>query len=168
MMKQTGENLFMIGYTGNGVAFLFNSTDYEKVASRKWYLSKRGYITTKIARRNVPLHKILIPVDSGYDIDHISGDRLDNRRSNLRVCTHQQNCFNQKKRTTNTSGYVGVCRKKGTAKYEAYIHHHARKIYLGLFDSPEEAARARDKAAIEHFGMFARLNFLRPGLQVYV
>jgi hypothetical protein len=168
MTKKLNNKTSMIGYTGNGVAFLFDAEDYETVSNRTWHLSKRGYITTKILRKNVPLHKLLIKADKGYDIDHISGDKLDNRRGNLRICSHQQNCFNQKKRITNSSGYVGVCKKKGMNKYEAYINYNAKKIHLGLFENAEKAAVERDKAAIKYFGEFARLNVIKTGCHSHV
>ena len=98
------------------------------------------------------LHRLLFPEAAEYEIDHINGDKLDNRRQNLRLCTHQQNAFNQKRRRTNTSG----C-------YEAYIHHHGRKHHLGLFPDALLAARMRDCVARLLFGEYARLNFPKGG-----
>jgi len=96
--------------------------------------------------------------DEGSDVDHISGDKLDNRRGNLRICSHQQNMFNQKMRCTNSSGYYGVSRSSKTGKFEAYLHIDGRKKYLGTYDSAEQAAVARDAAAVRFFGDYARLN----------
>lgn len=146
-------------HTRNGVSFLVSTEDLHWVIKHNWHLSKRGYITTKINRKNVCLHKMILEVDVGFDIDHINGNKLDNQRENLRVCTHQQNCFNQKRRSTNTTGFIGVSKKKGMEKFEAYIHYCGKKFYLGLFDSVDEAARIRDRAALEKYGEYARLNF---------
>jgi len=97
------------------------------------------------------------------EIDHINGDKLDNRRSNMRIVTHQQNAFNQKRRCTNTSGYIGVSGVKDSDSYEAYIHIHGRKHHLGVFNNARNAARTRDCVAKLIFGEYARLNFQKAG-----
>jgi hypothetical protein len=146
-------------FTGDGTKFLFDMADAGIVASRGWHLSKRGYIAGKEKRRERPLHKLLITVDSGLDIDHISRNKLDNRRSNLRVCDHHENCFNQSLRRNNTTGYIGVSFARNVGKYESYIHCDGVKYGLGYYASPEEAAFVRDSAALSMFGEFSRLNF---------
>ena len=154
---------YCTGITSQGVKFFYDPEDEELVRRHTWVLSKRGYIITSVNRKKVCLHRMLIPADRGFDIDHINGDKLDNRRCNLRVCTHQQNTFNQKCRCTNTSGYMGVSKHKAANKYEAYINLSARKIYLGLYETAEEAARVRDRAALFYYGEFANLNFKGEG-----
>lgn len=146
-------------FADNGTRFIFDLCDSELVQSRGWHLSKRGYIAGKEKRRERPLHKLIISVDSCYDIDHANGDKLDYRRSNLRICSHQQNCFNQKLRQNNTSGYIGVSFAKNVGKYESYIHHNGRKNLLGYYETALEAALVRDRKAIELFGEYGRLNF---------
>lgn len=152
-------NQFCVGYTSNGVAFFFDCEDSELIQRHNWMLSKRGYITCKIKRKNVCLHKLLIKCDSSFDIDHISGNKLDNRKSNLRVCTHQENLFNQRIRSTNKTGFAGVAWHDGAKKYEAYVHCAGKKHYLGLFHNAEDAAIARDSKARELYGEFANPNF---------
>lgn len=151
-------------YTDGGVRFLFDTCDSELVQSRGWHLSRRGYIAGKENRRERPLHKLMIAVDSSYDIDHANGNKLDYRRKNLRVCSHQQNCFNQKLRSNNSTGYTGVSFAKNIGKYESYIHHNGCKYGLGYYDTAEEAAVARDQKALELFGEFSRLNFPREAV----
>ncbi len=153
------DGLLVTGYTRKGEQFLFDIEDWPFVKTHTWYISKRGYVVTRIKRKTVTMHRILLGDTTGFDVDHISGDRLDNRRGNLRLCTHQQNMFNQRKRSTNTSGYTGVSLMKNIKRYEAYIHFGGKKHNLGLFDNPLEAALARDGKAISLFGDFARLNF---------
>lgn len=126
-------------------------------------LGKRGYPVTHIKRKTCPLHRVLLDFPYGNDVDHISGDKLDNRRANLRVCTHRENMRNQKMRNTNTSGYMGVSYLRCAGKYEAYVHCDGKKHYLGLFASPREAALARDRAARTLFGQYARLNLPQEG-----
>lgn len=151
--------------TRKGETFYIDDEDYPIVQGRAWYITKRGYVATSIRKdgkvNNVNLHRLLIKTDGNVDVDHINGNKMDNRRTNLRICTHQQNSCNQKKRSTNKSGYTGVSFFKATGQYEAYIWCNYKKIYLGLFDSAVEAAMARDKAALIYHGQYARLNFGR-------
>ena len=150
---------YITGLTKKGVEFYFDIEDFDKVKKHAWYLSKRGYITTNIKRRARPMHKFLLGDIKNAEVDHISGNKLDNRRRNLRICTHQENMFNQKRKCTNTTGFVGVSYIKRVGRYEAYVHCGGKKHYIGLFNSPEDAAKARDKKASILFGEFARLNF---------
>lgn len=151
--------LFVRGHTKNGVSFIFDINDYEEVIKHTWYLSKRGYIATSVKRRATPMHKVLLGDTTGFDVDHISRDKLDNRRNNLRLCTHQENSFNQKKRNTNTTGFMGVSFMKHVGRYEAYVHFNGKKYHMGLHNNAFDAAVARDEGAIHFFGEFAHLNF---------
>jgi hypothetical protein len=98
--------------------------------------------------------------------DHINGDGLDNRRQNLRSCTHAQNFWNaQKQRQTCTSPYKGVTRRRNArlAPWQAAIRIDGKSHYLGSFPSEWEAAMAYNQAATEYFGAFARLNVMDGG-----
>lgn len=92
-------------------------------------------------------------------IDHINGNKSDNRISNLRECTKAQNGQNKPKLSNNTSGYKGVFINPKSGKYIAKIRIDGDLCYIGTFDTPELAAKAYDKAALENFGEFANLNF---------
>ena len=94
--------------------------------------------------------KVLVDID---DFD------LDNRRINLRSCTASENRSNRVMSKYNTSGYRGVYWSKHTNKWCARIQINRKGIYLGLFTSKKEAAKAYDAAALEHHGEFASLNF---------
>jgi hypothetical protein len=95
------------------------------------------------------------------DVDHRNGDGLDNQRANLRICTHSQNMYNAKKRSTNTTGFKGVYRSrtKHIVRFRAQIQIHRKQIYLGSYSSLEDAARAYDNKAREIYGEFANTNF---------
>lgn len=97
--------------------------------------------------------------EDGFWVDHINGDTLDNRRSNLRLCTVSGNNHNRMKSKNNTSGYKGVSWLKQNQKWRAYIKVNSKDKHLGCYLDKEDAARAYDKAAKEYFGEFARLNF---------
>lgn len=93
-----------------------------------------GYLTIMYKGKNYSLHRIVFLLEDGKfpdeQIDHINGNRGDNRRSNLRKVTHQQNCWNKKS--------IGACRhKKG--KYVSYVDHDGKRIHLGYFKTREQA-----------------------------
>jgi len=148
-----------------GMIALVDDGDYAGVvAAGKWcaVASTRGgtyYAVHSIVRASggrvlQRMHNFL----TGWSLtDHVNGDGLDNRRGNLRQATHAQNMGNQRLRSNNTSGYKGVSRSN--QKWQAHVFPAGRSVYLGRFATPEEAARAYDDAAAEHFGEFARLNF---------
>jgi hypothetical protein len=155
------ENGYGVASFAKGDAFLFDIADLPLIQRHTWHPGKRGYPATHIRCRTVVLHRLLFPEADGVEIDHINGDKLDNRRANLRACTHQQNGFNQKRRQTNTSGYIGVSFSPRLGCFEAYIHHNGKKHHLGLYADSAAAARVRDCVARLLFGEFARLNLPR-------
>lgn len=144
--------------------------DYERVAKYSWridgtqrlYVSRTFWDGSTPGGRNVHtmLHRfILSPIPKGMVVDHINGDGLDNRRCNLRLATPAQNSANQKRMSTNTTGFKGVSFYKRMGRWRATITVQRQKISLGYFDNPIDAARAYDTAAIELSGEFAKTNF---------
>ena len=109
------------------------------------------------------MHRQILNTPDGYDTDHIDGDTLNNRRSNLRIATRVQNNGNARLNKRNTSGYRGVSYDKTRMKWAAYIWKNNRKYFLGRFSTSEEAAIAWNNAALEYFGEFAKLNEVKNG-----
>ena len=109
------------------------------------------------------MHRIIANAKEGESVDHVNGNPLDNRKENLRVCTMSQNLANQKLRKDSTSGFKGVSKNQSkTNPWRAYINRKdgkkTKQYHLGLFKTPEEAARAYNEKAKELFGDFAKLN----------
>lgn len=121
-------------------------------------LNSNGYIRISIDKKLYYAHQLIYLFHHGNMpkcIDHISGDKSDNSKENLRIASVQENARNQKKRTDNTSGYKGVA-KSGKEKFRAYITIDKKQRWLGSFDSSEAAHAAYCKASKEEFGEFAR------------
>lgn len=119
-------------------------------------------VTTNGKWGYLQMHRLILGLsDPRVQVDHRNRDGLDNRRANLRVATNSQNHANQDKPITNTSGYKGVSRNRTNKLHPwfAQIGVNRKQLYLGCFSTPAEAALAYDRAALQHFGEFARLNF---------
>ncbi len=137
--------------------------DFEFVNQWKWNYHRKGYaIRTDRSskKRTVYMHKE-IAVRAGIcrrelQADHKNGNKLDNTRSNLREATNQMNQANVSRQKNNSTGFKGVSFKKSLQKWVARIGVNRTRIHLGYFSTPEEASEAYTKAAILHFGEFAR------------
>jgi len=118
---------------------------------------------TLYARRGpnpkVLMHCLLLDVPPGMERDHRDGNGLNNQKNNLRKCTRSQNQCNARKHRNGTSSiYTGVSLDKRSGKYRARITIEKEVLNLGRFETQEEAARVRDRAAKQHHGRFAKLN----------
>lgn len=107
------------------------------------------------------LHRLIVNCPDNMVVDHINGNTLDNRKSNLRICTKLQNQYNQKKhKGKRHSKYKGVTYRKEliSKPWEAFIYPNGKHIRLGYFKTELEAAEAYNKAAVEYYGKYAKLN----------
>ena len=107
--------------------------------------------------KHIILHRFILDCPKGMIVDHISGNTLDNRRENLRICTPAENSRNYKKPKTNTSGYKGVSWDKKSLKWRAAIGFNNKVIHLGFFSSAEEAHSAYIKASKKYHLDFGRI-----------
>lgn len=133
--------------------------DYELFMSRRWYVSENNYVVSQ-RQPYASLHRLLMNAPEDMSVDHLNGNTLDNRKSNLRICTQFQNMANRKMNLNNKSGYKGVHWDATRSKqWAASIGVNNQKINLGSFPEARWAAMAYDLAAQHYFGDYARLNF---------
>lgn len=115
-----------------------------------------GYLKGYALGKTMTAHRVAMALQLGYwpegEIDHINGEKSDNRACNLRVVTKSENQRNSKRRSDNKSGHVGVY-KKGK-RWSAYINKNGKRTYLGGFSNIEDAIEAR-KAAQKKLGGFS-------------
>lgn len=152
---------------GKGHYALIDDSDIERVIGKYIrlkliagmpYAAIRHTIVGK-QRKESYLHRYLLDEPENKFVDHINGDTLDNRKDNLRLCNHQDNMRNSKKRKHSRQLYKGiVLLNNGT--YTARISINGKYKYLGRFETAIHAALAYNEAAKKYFGEFARLNDL--------
>jgi hypothetical protein len=145
-----------IKLTKNKVAQV-SDEDYSKISKRRWQYHSKGYA---ISGGDL-MHRVIMEVKKGQYVDHVNGNKLDNRRENLRVCTLSQNNMNRKGYNGKTSKYKGVSRHKQTGKWIACITVKKKQTYIGLFVTQEDAALAYNKKAKSLHGEYATLNEVR-------
>ena len=138
---------------------------YDWAKDMKWYYSKTpngGYVMSqRIDGKQRLVHRLIMKPLPGMIVDHKDGNRLDNRRSNLRVCTYSQNQGNSRPRRS-WKKYKGIYFEQihPNRPWRAYISDKLYLMALGSYATDEEAALAYDIAAIQLFGEYAKTNLL--------
>lgn len=149
---------------GGDIVAKVDDADFERLNVHRWHRHPRtraeGWYAVRYDCKDgrsttIYMHREILRAPSGVLVDHISGDPLDNRRSNLRLASHKQNSANSAHRRRALPR--GVYPKNG--KFVARISRNGVFSYLGTFSDAVEAARAYDRAAVVEHGEFARLNF---------
>lgn len=146
---------------GRGLFALIDAEDYPKVKDYSWHIAcqKKPYPARSIKKNGSNalefMHRVILNPPDGMFVDHIDGDRLDNRKCNLRICTDTQNRWN-KKMNVGSSTFKGVHKNGG--RWRATISANGIKYQLGSFGTEIEAAIAYNMKAKELHGEFAKLN----------
>lgn len=155
-----------IGYTADNHQFLFDKEDYELIKNYKWWINNTGYLMTTVTLnpgehgKNILFHRLVMGVLDNPDvvIDHIKHNILDNRKSELRICSQKENTRNLKVSCVNTSGVTGVYYIKHTKKWNAYLEINHQRINLGYYNNFDDAVKARKNAEEKYFGEYSYDN----------
>ena len=144
---------------GDGFYAYVDAADYEWLSRWKWYMCSGGYAGRNENRKTILMHRQIMQPPEGMLVDHIDGSKANNCRSNLRLCTRPENQRNARKERGCASQYKGVFYDKRCNKWFAKYRYQGKYHGLGYYDLEVDAARAYDRAAVQWYGEFARLNF---------
>lgn len=137
---------------------LVDNDDIERIFKHSWCMHTHGYAQCRSNKKILLMHRFIMGAKPGQVIDHINGNKLDNRKKNLRFCTMSQNFANRPITISNSTGYKGVDWREERKKFRARIRINYKNIFLGYFDTAEEAAKRYNREAKRLFGEFALLN----------
>ena len=143
----------------NGIKFYIDKSDEMLVRKYKWSVAcdKNGYYTV-VTSKGLKLHTLLMNTPREMEVDHIDLDRMNNRRENLRLCTHQQNQCNKPLQKNNTSEVSGVGYYPPRHKFRARIKVCQHDVHLGYYETFDEAVMARNVGMACMFGEYGRYN----------
>lgn len=149
--------------TKKGQEILVDDCDFEELSRDRWYVDGKGYArrnSTKAEhgngrRKGVLMHRKIMGFPVGFEIDHQNHNKLDNRKSNLRIVTTSQNQMNRPVQSNNRLGIKGIHYCNTRKKFVAQIKINKKKINLGRFTTIEAAVEARKQAEIKYHGDFA-------------
>ena len=149
-----------VGYChlSNGDVVTFDTEDYDKIKEYRW--SKSGKTHVQCSKWNgtkyvtLYIHRLIMDCPDGMVVDHINGDKLDNRKCNLRVCTQQENSWNARISSRNKYGYKGVYFDARNNSYTARVNIGKKTHHIGSFKTLTDAINARLTWEMEHWGEF--------------
>lgn len=132
--------------------------DYLRLIKHKWY-ENDGYAITYQKGKRIRMHRLIMNAPDGINVDHRDTDKLNNQKSNLRLCTTTQNNRNGTLRKDNTTGYKGVSIEPSTGYFRPNVYKDGVALSFGNFKDIHHAALARDLWALDLYGEFASTNF---------
>jgi len=143
----------------NGMVAYVDAADYDELSKYAWSSVSGGYAGRREKGALVLMHRQIMNPPEGMVVDHIKGNRLDNTRAHLRVCTAWENSQNRVKHPGATSRHIGVYYRADRKKWVGLIRLEGKPRQIGSYNDELEAARAYDHVAVQHLGDNARLNF---------
>jgi len=163
-----------------GQVALVDDDDYERLMQWKWQAQRdpktRSFYAVRTSKKTDPgdydrcaryhiyMHREIMHAQPEQQCDHKNHTGWDNRKANMRLCTHGENCHNREKYKEGSSRHKGNSQHKGVSwhkrdcKWRAYIRYKGHQYSLGYFTDEDEAGLAYNKAALKYFGEFAHLN----------
>jgi hypothetical protein len=149
-----------------GYEAIIDDDDFARLSVHTWWAHARNckgrvYVRayTTIKKRTILMHRFILDVLDGVEVDHIDRNPLNNVRANLRLCSRSLNCANSVKPTKAASGYRGVYFDHRDQRWSARVFSKGQSFSAGYFSNALDAARSRDALAKKMFGEFAVLNF---------
>jgi hypothetical protein len=146
-----------------GKETIVDDKDYGWLSKNKWHAVKgcgsMWYASRRKDHKSIRMHRVITQAIEGELVDHINRDGLDNRRANLRLCSHAENIRNRPATSKNSSGFKGVYWSKQREKWKAVVCFEKKAYQIGYFSDKMEAARAYDEKARALHGDFACVNF---------
>ena len=125
------KRIILSGKRGKGKSVIVDDDDYEKYNHLRWHLSDTGYAVRRVNGETTRLHRLIMNCPEGLVIDHLNGDRLDCRKSNMRICTQSDNIKNR-------HGAKGYCYDKSKKKWMVRY----KNKFWGRYNTEEEAKKA--------------------------
>lgn len=150
-----------VGYDEEGREFYFDKKNFNLIEPYYWTYNENGYIVSRTKYRTdgtIRLHRLIAKCPNDLVVDHIGGNKSDNREINIRNCTIGENDLNKDLLKNNTSGVTGVCFDKMRNKWIAKLEHHGETKLNKRFNTFEEAVMARRQAEEQFFGNFSFNN----------
>lgn len=151
---------YTILYATDGRKIYVDREDYDKISNRRWSFNAQGYVVSRTLGYHELLSRVIMNCPDDKFVDHQGGEltRWDNRKTNLRIATVEENCRNIKIKSNNTSGVTGVTYHKRSGLWIARITYHKKRIHLGTFKFFEDAVTARKEAEEKYFGEWSYNN----------
>jgi hypothetical protein len=144
-----------------GLVSIIDTEDLPLIEGFTWYAAN-GYAKSRIVVEQVikivAMHRLITNATLGLEVDHINGNKLDNRKINLRLVTRQQNALNLSLAKNNKSGFKGVSWCNSSRKWKATIAYARQRYHLGFFNTPEAAYAAYRMASKRLHGEFGRVE----------
>lgn len=152
------DEIVFVKYTNCDEYFICDKEDWFNLKDYAWRKNDDGYVATNKGRKQLLFHRVVTNCPSNMNVDHIyqiSRGVCDNRKSNLRICTQQENTRNNVVRKLNTSGVSGVSWDSINKKWYAYINVCGKLKNLGRYENFDDAVKTRLEAEKKYFGEFA-------------